>query len=429
MPWSGRLGAGLGRIVAVALAAALVAELAVQLLAPDVPGPGPAHVDASDVFDQAQIDRARDFRDGQRTLFLIGLGLELGALGLLAAGRPRRMRSWLERAASHPVLGAMAAGAAISLILAVVALPTGLIAHERATDVGLATDGLTVWLADVGRSAAIAAVLAAIGAAVLLALQRRLPCAWWAATAALIVVYAAISSLLAPVVLAPIFNDFEPLPPGPPRSAVMDLAGRAGVDVGDVYSVDASRRSTALNAYVDGIGATKRVVLYDNLLDRADAAVLRSVVAHELGHVAHDDVPRGILFVALIAPLGMLTVALAGTALARRQGAEPGLPAALPAFVLALAITTFALGLVGDQLSRSVEASADAFALRLTDDPQGFIELQRRLALSNLSDPDPSSPLDALLRSHPTTVERIGAALSYERPSSEGARRCVVSRC
>ena len=413
MPRSGRLATGPGRIIAVAIAAVIVAELALLLLAPGDAGSTPAAIDAADYFDRDEIHRARDFRGGQLTLFLIGLVVELGALGALALGRPRRVGELLNRLGGRPVLGAAAAGAGISIALALLALPTGLIAHERSVDVGLSTQDAWGWLGDRGRSAAIGAAFAAIGGMVLIGLQRRLPRAWWVAGSAVVVLYAVVTSLLAPVVLAPLFNDFEPLPDGPVRREVVDLAERAGVDVGEVYRVDASRRSTALNAYVDGIGSTKRVVLYDNLLDRTEGPVLRSVLAHELGHVEHRDIPRGILFVALIAPLGVLTVALAGTALARRAGAAPGTPAALPAYAFVLAVVTFGLGLAGNQLSRQVEASADGFALELTDDPEGFIGLQRRLTLSNVSDPDPSGVIDGLLRTHPTTIERIGAAVAY----------------
>jgi STE24 endopeptidase len=422
MPWSGRAGNGSGRIIAAAVAAVLVAELAVMLLAPGDPGPDPAPVDAATTFGAAELERARDFQDGQRTLLLIGIAVSFGVLGLLAAGRPRVVRGVLERLGRRPVVGAMAAGAGISLVLAICGLPTGWLAHDRAVDVGLSTQNATAWLADRGRAAAIGAVFAAIGAVVLLAVQRRLPRTWWLAATGVILAYAAITTMLAPVLLAPLFNDFEPLPDGRVRSEVLALADRAGVDVGEVYRVDASRRNTALNAYVDGLGSSKRVVIYDNLLDRADGRVLRSVVAHELGHVANRDIPRGLLFVALIAPLGMLTVALAGGALARRTGAAPGTPVALPAYALALALVAFGLGLAGNQLSRKVEASADGFALRLTDDPRGFIELQRRLALSNLSDPDPTDPLDALLRTHPTTEQRIGAAVTYREERGDGAK-------
>lgn len=411
----GPLGTGRGRIVAVAVAAAVVAELAVLVLSPAERGPDPVAVDAASYLEADGIERARDFRGGQQALGLAGLGVEVAVLALLALGRPRRARELLERAGARPLLGAAAAGAAISLLLAVLALPTGLIAHERAVDVGLSTQDAAAWFGDRARSAAIGAVIAAAGALLLVAVQRRLPRAWWVAAAGVVVVYAVVISWIAPAVLKPIFNDFEPLPEGPARDATLDLAERAGVDVGEVLVVDASRRSTGLNAYVDGLGSSKRVVLYDNLVDGVDRDVLRSVVAHELGHVAGDDVPRGILFVALVAPLGMLLVAQAGGALAARTGTEAGRPAALPAYALAVTVVAFGIGIAGSQLSRAVEARADAFALELTDDPAAFIELQQRLSESNLGDPDPGGFVDALLRSHPTTVERIGAAVAYER--------------
>ncbi len=424
MPRRGGLGTGRGRIIAAALAAAIVAELAVIGLSPSDIGPAPAPVDVATTFDGARVERAREFHDGQRAVFLVGLAIELGALALLATGRPRVTRRLLERAGERPLLGAAAAGAAISLALALLALPTGALAHGRAADAGLSTQGSLSWLADQGRSAAIAAISAAAGAVVLIGLQRRLPRAWWVPGSVIVVIYATVSTWLAPVVLAPLFNDFRALPDGPVRSEVLGLAERAGVDVGEVLRVDASRRSTTLNAYVDGIGSSKRVVLYDNLLDRAEGPALRSVVAHELGHVAHRDIARGLLFLALVAPLGMLTVALAGGALARRSGAGEAAPAALPAYALAVTVVALGLNLFGDGLSRRVEASADRFALELTDDPRGFIDLQRRLALANLSDPDPSSPIDAVLRTHPPTVERIGAAIAYRnerRDAAEGA--------
>jgi STE24 endopeptidase len=415
----GRSGSGSGTgppvliVVTLALAVAAVAEVAVILLSPSDTGPEPVAVEAARWFDPAATAAARDYQDGQRLLFWIGFGIELIALAVLAVGRPRPARRLLDRLGRRPVRGAAVAGAAISLLLAVLALPTGLIAHERAVDIGLATQGVGDWLGDRARGAAIGAVLAAVGAAILIALQRRLPRRWWLPATAIVIAYAVVSTWLAPVVLAPMFNDFEELPPGPARHAVLDLADRAGVPVGNVYEVDASRRSTGLNAYVDGIGSSRRIVLYDNLLDRADAPALRAVVAHELGHVANHDLRRGLIFVAIVAPLGMLLVARAGGALARRGGARPGMPAALPAFALLITIVGFGLNVAGDQLSRRVEASADSFALELTGDPRGFIELQQRLVAANHSDPDPGGGLAALLRTHPTPVERIGAALAY----------------
>ena len=227
---------------------------------------------------------------------------------------------------------------------------------------------------------------------------------------------------IAPVALGPIFNRFEPLPEGSQlRGKVLDLADRAGVDVGEVYSVDASRRVTRESGFVDGLGPTKRVVLYDNLIERASPPVVRAVVAHELAHVAHDDIPRGLAFVALVAPFGLLFTRELGRALARRAGAEPGSPAALPAYLLALAVASTAIGVAGNQLSRQVEARADAFAVELTDDPATMIDLQLRLAEANVSDPDPPGAVTFLLSTHPPTVERIGIARAYEEERQPGS--------
>ena len=98
--------------------------------------------------------------------------------------------------------------------------------------------------------------------------------------------------------LDPLFNKFTPLPAGELRRDVLALADEAGVDVGQVYEMDASRRTTAANAYVGGIGQTKRVVLYDTLLRDFTPAETRLVVAHELGHVHHRDLRNGLIWLA-----------------------------------------------------------------------------------------------------------------------------------
>jgi STE24 endopeptidase len=230
-----------------------------------------------------------------------------------------------------------------------------------------------------------------------------------------VVLIAAVFTWLAPVLLDPVFNRFEELPAGRTRSEVLRLGERAGVDIGHVYRVDASRRSTSLNAYVNGLGPTKRVVIYDNTLRELPPAELRSLIAHELSHVKGDDVVRGIGWVALVAPLAMLSVQLGTGSLARRSGDDPRSPAALPALALSLAAAVLVLGVVGNQLSRRVEARADTFALELTRDPRALIALQRELAITNVSDPDPPAVYRWLFGTHPDTMQRIGAAVAFRR--------------
>lgn len=403
------------RIGAVAIAAVIVAEGAVWLMRPRGEVLEPAAVSEHAYFSQAQIDRAADYRGGQRLIAMGTLATEGALLLLLAVWRPAPLRTALRRASRRPLLGAAAVGAGISISLTLVVLPLGIAAHERARDVGLSTQEIGPWLADAGRSALIGAGLAALGAAVAVAMLRRLGRHWWIGGSVVVVGFAAVFTWLAPVLLAPVFNKFEELPPGETRSQVLRLGERAGVDIGHVYRVDASRRTTGINAYVDGLGPTKRVVIYDNTLRELQPAELRSVVAHELSHVKGDDIPRGIVWVTLVAPLGVLFIQLATGALTRRSGDDPRSPAALPALALSMAAALFVLGVVSAQLSRRVEARADTFALELTEDPRALIDLQKQLAITNVAEPDPPAVWRWLFGTHPDTMQRIGSAVALER--------------
>jgi STE24 endopeptidase len=338
-----------------------------------------------------------------------------GVLVTLAVWRPAALRRLLRAASRRPLLGGAAVGAGIALTLAVAALPLGALAQSRAQDVGLSTQTLAAWLGDRGRSAVVSALLAALGGALAVALMRRLRGRFWLGASVFVAAGAVVLIWLAPVLLAPLFNRFEPLPEGRARAEVLALAERAGVDVGEVYRVDASRRSTALNAYVGGIGTTKRVVLYDNALRELPPGELRAVVAHELAHVDERDILRDLAFVALVTPLGMLFVQLSAAALARCRGDDLRTPAGLPALALATAATALVLGVPGNQLSRAMEARADTYALELTHDPEAQIGLHRRLAITNIADPSPPPILHTIFGTHPTTMERIGAAAAHTR--------------
>ena len=196
------------------------------------------------------------------------------------------------------------------------------VARERAKDVGLVTQSWLGWAGDVAKSQAIGAVLWGAGGALLIVGMRRFGRRWWIPGTVVVIVFGVAITYASPIVLDPLFNKFTVLSQGRARSDVLELARRAKVDVGKVYEVDASRRTTASNAYVTGIGHSKRVVIYDNLLKDFTPGEVRFVVAHELGHVRHRDVPRGLLYLALVAPFGMFAVARLGERLAGDE--EPG---------------------------------------------------------------------------------------------------------
>lgn len=402
------------RIGATAVAAVVVAEAAVWLLRPrDVIEP--VHAEEGAFFAQRELAEARDYRSGQRLIFVGSLAAEGVLLVLLASGRPASVRRGLERLGERPVLGGAAAAAGLSVAVAVVTLPFGIAAHERSVDVGLSTQEIGDWAVDWLKATGIGALLAGAVGTAALALIRRFGARWWIPGSVAVVAAAAVFTWLAPVILDPVFNKFDRLEPGKARDDVIELGERAGIDIGEVYRVDASRRSTAINAYVNGLGPSKRVVLYDTLLNDLDRGERRSVIAHELAHVHQRDIQRGLLFLAIVAPLSLIAAFGIAGAIARHGGGEPGRPSFLPAFAIGIAVVSFVIGVAGNQLSRQVEARADTFALELTDDPKGLIELQEVLARRNLSDPEPPALVRFLLGTHPTTMQRIGEALAWEQ--------------
>ena len=390
---SGRL-----RLPLLVVAAVAVAEAAVLLLRPRDGLIRPEPVSARSYFSAAEIDRARDFRRPQLALYGVTVAIEAGVLVLLIRRPPR----WLPRRF-------VIAGAVVSLVVGVAPLPVQAVMRQRAIDVGLVTQSWGDWAGDVAKSSAIGAVLAGLGAGLAGLLVRRFGRWWWAPGSVVVVAAGAAFLYAGPVVLDPVFNRFTPLPQGTTRTEVLALARQAGVKVGQVYEVDASRRTTGANAYVTGLGSTKRVVLYDNLLKDFTPAETKLVVAHELGHVHYRDVPHGLLYVLLVAPLGLLAVSRLTDTWAggdRRRW--------VPALTLAIGVVSFPVTVVSNQLSRRIEARADAFALKLTHETAPFIGFQKRVAVRNIADPDPPAWITDLLATHPTAVQRIGIAKAYE---------------
>jgi STE24 endopeptidase len=400
------------------------AEAAVRALTPrDAPSRTPA-VELGEHFSEEEIERSTRFARPQLALALARAGMDLAALAIVVHRRPKL----LSRVTANPVLGGAAAGAGLATALSLPSLPLAAVSRRRAIKVGLVTQSWRGWAVDLVKANAIQGVLTAGAGGAAIAIVRRYPRVWWAPAAGGSVLVGTVLAALAPVVLDPVFNDFTPLEEGQTRRDVLDLAEAAGVKVREVYSVDASRRTTAANAYVTGLGPTKRVVLFDTLLDRYSRDEIRIVVAHELSHVRHRDVPRGVLYAAAVAP----GAALAVQRLSWRLSPESDTPAVLPALALAAAIVTAPIGLIGNRLSRAIERRADAFSLELAKAPDAFVSFERAIALQNVADLRPPRWVSRVLATHPPTAERIGMALAFKqaaeaaagngRPPAEGPR-------
>jgi STE24 endopeptidase len=393
--------------VAVALAAAALGR---RLLAPRSGIVEAAPVDLRTYFSAEEIERGRRYARPQVALGMARAAVDLAALVLLVQRPP----PVLARQTSRPALAGGVAAAGMAVGLSLPSLPLAAVARKRSIDVGLVTQSWRGWALDLVKADAIQAVLAGAAGGAVVGATRRYREHWWLPAAAGSVLFGSLLAALAPVVLDPLFNDFTPLPEGQTRTDVLELAAAAGVKVGEVYSVDASRRTTAANAYVTGLGPTKRVVLFDTLLDRYGRDEIRVVVAHELSHVRHRDVPRGIAYATLVAPAAARAVQQLSWTLAPEQGTA----AALPALALAAVAVSAPVGLIGNGLSRALERRADSYSLKLSEAAEAFISFERAIALQNVADLDPPKWLTRLMATHPATAERIGIAVAYQQAVS-----------
>jgi STE24 endopeptidase len=286
-------------------------------------------------------------------------------------------------------------------------LPFAVALHEHRRDNGLSTQAWAAFLADRGRGLAIDIVVTAIAVLVLAACARRWGRAWPAVAAGLLGGLVVLGSFVYPVLIEPLFNDFRPLPDSTLRTAVLELADREGVTVDDVLVADASRRTTTLNAYVSGFGETRRVVLYDTLVDDLPQDQALSVVAHELAHARHRDVVLGTALGALgtAFAVGLLGVLVGGGE--RRKLWEPADVAWLLALV---AIGSIVASPVQNGISRQLETRADVDALRATGDAAAFIAMQQQLSRRALADPTPPAWSQFWFGSHPTVLQRVALA-------------------
>jgi STE24 endopeptidase len=370
-------------------------------------------------FTADQLAREVAFHDAVRpssyaSLFLglavaVALGLTgLGARLVTAVARPLG-GGWFWQV----LLGTLA----LTLLGRLATLPLSARSEVVLRRYGLSTQTWATWLLDVAKGVLVGAGLTALAMVALVAVARRTR-HWWAwgalATAGLVVA----GSFAYPLVVEPVFNRFTPLPAGELRTSLLALAEEDGVAVEEVLVADASRRTTAVNAYVSGFGSSRRIVVYDTLLEQAEPAEVELVVAHELGHAAERDVLVGTLLGALGAAAAVcaLALVLSWTPLLRRAGAD-GMadPRVVPLVLALLSVSTLLLAPASNVVSRRIEARADVHALDLTRDPQTFIATQKRLAVTNLSDLEPHPLAYAFFATHPGVVERLSLAREWER--------------
>lgn len=368
--------------------------------------------------DVAREGRAKSYARLHRRLDLAGWLLNaLLLVLLLAAGWTKELRNVAYGVASARPLALLVYLAMIGAIFELTGLPFdyygGYVVEKR---FGLSRMTLGAWIKDSLKSLGVGAVLAAgLGELFYWALAAH-PEMWWLLVAVALILFAVLMAQLAPVLLFPIFFKFRPIENEELVERVRRLGERSGARVSTVMEWKLGEKTSKANAALTGWGATRRVLLADTLLERHSAEEIETIVAHELGHHVHRDIPMAIVVQSALVVLSLWvvnSVLLWATPLFGFRGL--GDFANLPLVLLVVTgVSLVALPAV-NAYSRWRERNADRFALELTRNPAAFISAMRKLAEQNLAESQPSRVVEFLFHGHPSIAKRIAYAEQVQR--------------
>jgi Zn-dependent protease with chaperone function len=349
------------------------------------------------------------------------LGVALPAL-LLFSGFSARLRSFAAEVGHgrfYPTL--VVYFALLSLLLFIVELPLSYyVGYLREHAYGLSSQRLSKWIGDQAKGLLVGLVLGALVLWVPYLLLGRSPQRWWVWTGALSLPFFVLMLLVAPIWIAPLFNKFGPMKDKALEAEVLAVAARAGVEGARVFEVEKSVDTSKVNAYVTGVGHTKRIVLWDTLLGRLSPRQTRFVVGHELGHYVLGHVWVSILISWALTLGGLFAAHRTAAVLLARFGDRFGFHtladvASLPLLMLLLSVFSLLITPATLALSRHHEREADRFGLELTHDSvaaaSAFVALQEQ----NLAVPRPGLLYKIFRASHPPIGERVDFINGYRR--------------
>jgi STE24 endopeptidase len=358
---------------------------------------------------------AKEYARVRRRLWLVDTSITaIYALLWLFLGWSVLLRDWLSGYTSNPWLLVPAFAAFYGGIMFLINLPmsyySGFILPHRYDQ---STQSLKDWVLDQLKGMAIALPIGLILLEGVYAFLRQFPDTWWFWTAVALLVFQVVLANLAPVLIAPIFNKYIPLGEEHADLAerLMRLAERAKTKVKGVYKFDMSKRTKAANAALTGIGNTRRIVLGDTLINEFTPDEIETVLAHELGHHVHKDIPILIAFGTVMTLVGLY---LASLVMNWAVGYFGFLGVADPAAMPMLELVLGAYGLVimpfENAVSRWRERMADQYSLQTTGKAEAFSSAFTRLANQNLGEVDPERWVVVMFYSHPPLGERIAMA-------------------
>ena len=363
---------------------------------------------------------ARRYNRVRRWLEIGDIALGLGFLGvLLAMDWTSVLRDWSYRAAFQNYTFAVLFYVLMLMALAKV-LSFGLdyFGYRLEQRYQLSNQRTRAWLWDEAKGFLVGLVFAVIVAELLYLTIRHFPEYWWLVAWALFMVLFVLMAQIAPLVLFPIFYKFEPLEDEELKERLVRLGEKAGTRVRGIYKWHLSEKSKKANAALTGLGATRRIILADTLLDNYSQDEIEAVLAHELGHHVHRHILKSIFVQAGITLFGFWIANFVLHLAIERWHMFDTLSdfANLPLLVLLSTVLSVALMPVLNAYSRFNERQADRYAFRSIRSIEPFISSMNKLAAQNLAERTPSKWVEWLFHSHPAIWRRIAAAEAWAKP-------------
>lgn len=364
-------------------------------------------MDAARLSDSIAYNRWRHF------ISFASIPLEWGVyLLLLLSGFSRWIRNCSERLTGIFVVQMLVCFGALSLISAAVFFPVDLISYRLSQHYGISVQPGSDWLRDQGISFAVNSLIGFITLTAIFFFVRRYPRNWWLPVWLLAVPFLVFIMYLQPVVIDPLYNHFQSLQNGTLKREILQLAARADIPADDVYEVDMSKETNAMNAYVNGIGPHLRIVLWDTTVRQLRPREVLFIMAHEMAHYVKHHIVWSVALALAGLLIGLFLASKILLRVLQNMGARlnlshPGDLAGLPLVLLILSLLSFAGEPAQAAVSRQFERSADAYAIHLTGDRQAAISAFQKISSSSLSEINPPSLVKWIQYDHPTMLERI----------------------
>lgn len=369
--------------------------------------PGKVDPLALQLFGFEQVQRGKEYSIVPRLVYIVSFLLQVVCLAwLIFSGRMHSLSlATLKISRGREWLSILLVVIGIWLLLKLLSFPLTLFSqyfwqHQW----GFSNQSLGAWLLDDIKISLLDIGLTSLGGLFLFSLFKSWPRTWWVVGGSFFAVWLVFQSFLWPVLVSPLFNNFSKLENPQIVTIVTELAKETGLNVNQILVMDASQRTTKANAYFAGVGSTKRIVLYDTLLQDYDFGEVKAVIAHEMAHWKLGHILKGLL----LGILGsFLLWRLAFWVLNSFFPTGKYAVEAWPIFLLFLVLMGFVSSPLQNYVSRQMENQADILAVHLTKDVPSAVRLQMDLATRNLSDVSPPPFIIWFSATHPPAMTRI----------------------